>query len=167
MLSASRIEVSGEVPGFESVATAIGTPMFAEERDRRRLPLAQSVERARQQDRDDAGVRHRFDARFVGIFEMVGGEGAELGRQRRAAAVRQLVGVKLDRQSEAPGRVEHKRDLRDGERDALAERVDRIDEALAGERRHGLADHRVDIGLAIVRRIPAESHARREGWCGP
>ena len=104
--------------------------MLAHEVDRRRLPLAQDIEGARQQDRDDAGLRHRCDALFVGIFEMIGRQRAELGRQRRAARVRQLIGVQLDRKPRPARGVEHAGDLVARERDALAKPVDGVDQAL-------------------------------------
>ena len=130
MLSASRSEVIGDVPGLQSVATAIGTPMLAQEGDRRRLRLAQHIKGAGQQRRDDARVRHRRDALLVGIFEMIGRQRAEVGGKRRAAAVRQLIGMQLDRKPSAPRRGEHARDLVAREGDRLAKAVDGVDQRL-------------------------------------
>ena len=66
---------------------------------------------------------------------MIGRKRAELGRQRRAAAVRQLVGVQLDRQPRRARRLEHPRDLLAGEGDALAKAVDRVDQPFGAQAR--------------------------------
>ena len=75
----------GEVPGLESVAIAIGRRCFTHERDRRRVSFLEHIIRAGQQHRDDARARHRGEASFVRIFEMIGRERAELGGERGAA----------------------------------------------------------------------------------
>ena len=49
------------------------------------LSFPEHIIRARQQHRDDARARHRGDAGLVRIFEMIGRERAELGRERGAA----------------------------------------------------------------------------------
>jgi hypothetical protein len=59
--------------------------MLAHQVHRRRLALAQHIEGAGKKDRGHAGLRHRRDALFIRIFEMIGRQGAELGRERRAA----------------------------------------------------------------------------------
>ena len=92
------------------------------------LRLAQEIERAGQQHRDRACFRHRGDARFVGVFEMIGGEGAEFRRQRRAATVAQLVGVEFHAQAMRLRGFEYAGGLLGRERDGLAERVDGIGE---------------------------------------
>ena len=56
MFMASSSEVSGEVPGLQSVAMRHRHAVLAEELDRRLLRLAQEVEGARQQHRDRAGL---------------------------------------------------------------------------------------------------------------
>ena len=84
MLIVSRIEVRGEVPGLAVGRDRHRHVGLAEQIDRRSLGLAQSVERAGQQGRDGPGLRHRRDIGRVGIFDMVGGERAELRRQRGA-----------------------------------------------------------------------------------
>ena len=99
---ASRSDCSGEVPGLQSVATAIGTPCCAERVERRQLCFAQAVECARQQHRHGAGRGHGAHAGIRCVFDMVGGQSAEFRHQCRAFAVTQLVGVQLDRQAERP-----------------------------------------------------------------
>ena len=131
MFIVSSSEVSGEVPGLQSVATAIGTPCLRKSSTGGRFRLAQEVERARQKHRDRSGRRHGRDAGFVRVFEMIGGQRAETGRQPRAASVGQLIGMQLDWQIETPRRVEHARDLLGREGDAFAEAIHRVDEALA------------------------------------
>ena len=59
MFMVSSSEVSGEVPGLQSVASAIGTPCLRNSVDRRLLRLADEVEGAGQQHGDGAGLRHR------------------------------------------------------------------------------------------------------------
>jgi hypothetical protein len=85
MLSISVGDSTGEVPGLQSVATAIGTPCLRS-RSTGGFFVSERVEGAGQQHRDHARLGHRRDARLVGMFEMIGGQRAELGRQRRAAS---------------------------------------------------------------------------------
>ena len=125
--------------------------MLAHEVDRRRLTLAQHIVGARQQHRDDARIRHRSDALFIGIFEMIGRQRAEFGRQRRSARVRQLIGMQLDRKPRPARGVEHAGDLVARERDPLAKPVDGVDQPLAGERRNHFVGDIGDIGVAFFR----------------
>ena len=138
IFSISSGESVGEVPGLWSVAIAIGTPA-----SRRRRPaaagLAQEVEGARQQHRDGAGPRHRLDAGLAQVLEVVAGQRAEARRPAPRRPVGQLLGVQLDRQPERARALEHAPRLRRRERDALAERVDGVDEPLGMERRQPIA----------------------------
>ena len=104
MFIASRIEASGEEPGLQSVATAIGTRAARRRRDRRELGLAEGVEGAGEEDGGGAGGGHRRDAGGVEEFEVVGGEAAEFGGEAGAAEVRELLGVDLDREAEGAAR---------------------------------------------------------------
>jgi hypothetical protein len=70
--------------------------------------------------------RHRGDAGRVEMFEMIGRQRADSGRERGAVLVGELLGMELDRQREARGGGEDALGLGGGEADALAERVDRI-----------------------------------------
>ena len=87
----------GDVPGLESVATAIGRRCLRMSSIGGALSFLQHIIRAGQQHRDDARARHRGEAVLVRIFEMIGRQRAELGGKRRAARIRQLIGVQLDR----------------------------------------------------------------------
>src|SRR3546814_7716355 len=81
---------------------------------------------------------------------MVGGERAEFGRHLRAMEVRKLLGVELDRQAEAPRRLEDAADLRRGKADVLAKAVDRVGQPGGGDGGdHFLADES-DIGFRIA-----------------
>ena len=122
----------GEVPGLLSVAIAIGTRCRRSASTGGSLLFPQHVERAGQQHRCRAGARHRGDAGLVGVFEMVGRERAVLGRELRAAEVGELVGMQLDRQARRLRGREHPRGLRGRERNAFAERIDRVGEAGRG-----------------------------------
>ena len=64
-------EVSGEEPGLLSVASAIPTRCLRISSSRRRLSFAEKIEGTRKHDRDGACARHRRNAVFVGIFEVV------------------------------------------------------------------------------------------------
>ena len=84
MFMVKSSEVSGDVPGLQSVASAIGTRVAAEELDRR--PLAS---RAGNKTRREAARRRRRPppsphAGLVGILEMIGRKRAEAGGERRA-----------------------------------------------------------------------------------
>ena len=124
--------------------------MLAHEVDRRRLALAQHIVGARKQDRGHAGLRHRSDALFVRIFEMIGRQRAELGRERRAARVRQLIGVQFDRKARPARGGEHAGDLVARERNPLAEPVDGVDQAFARQRRDHFVGDFGDIGGAVA-----------------
>ena len=123
--------------------------MLAQEFDRRRLGLAQGVIRARQQYRNDARARHRHDAGFVEIFEMVGGQRRVFGGERGAALVGQLLGVQLDWQARPPRGLEHAADLFARERDALAKAVDGVDQSFACERRQHFVGDGGDVAGAV------------------
>ena len=77
--------------------------VLAEERDRRRLGFAQGVVRAGQDHRDRSRRRHGAHAVRIDVFQVVGRQPAELGRELRAAEVRQLLGVDLHGQTEVAG----------------------------------------------------------------
>ena len=125
--------------------------MRAQRRDRRQSRLAQHVERAGQQYRDGTGARHRGDTRLARVFEVISGQRAEFGCERRAARVRELVGVQLDRQPVRACRREYAARLVRRERDPFAERIDRVGEALARRRGDHLAADEVDVVAATAR----------------
>ena len=127
-------------------------PLPPQRCDRRRLLLAQDVERAGKQHRDGSGARHGGDAVLVGIFEMIGRERAMLGGEPGAVQVRELVGMQLDRQRGRPRGGKYARGLLRRERDALAERIDRIRQALTRDRRDHGADL-VDVALLVAVRF--------------
>ena len=88
MLSIRVGDRTGEVPGLQSVATAIGTPWRRSRSTGGLRRLAQRVEGAGQQHRDHA--RRCAIASMpglVGMLEMVGRERAEFGRERGAVEV--------------------------------------------------------------------------------
>ena len=93
------------------------------------LCLAQGMEGAGQQYRDRPGTCHRRHARVARVFEMIGRERAEFGGERRAAGIRELVGVQLHRQPVRTRGREHASCLRLREADRLAERIDGIRES--------------------------------------
>ena len=93
-------EVSGDVPGLQSVATAIFTPCSSKQPNRRLLRLANEVVGAGQDHRDGAGPGHRRGAPLVGVFEMIGRQRAEARGKFCAVQIGELIGVKLHRQAE-------------------------------------------------------------------
>ena len=124
--------------------------------------LPQAVERPRQQHRHRARARQRGHPLDVGPLQVIGGERLELGRQRRAAAVGELVGVQLHGQPGAARGREHRADLDRREGDALAVAVDRIGQAFAGGLRNELADDQIEVrGPVAVGRNGVGGEQRR------
>ena len=71
--------------------------------------------------------------------------------QRGASHVGQLFRMQLDRQAQRARRVEDALGLRRRERDALAERIDRVDESFLRQRGQHVVADAVDIGVAASR----------------
>ena len=163
--SISTSEITGDVPGLQSVATAIGTPCARSVRDRRHPRFAQDVKGAGQHHGDRTRTRERRHARIVRVFEMIDRQRAEFGGQRGAPRIGQLVGVQLDRQSMRARRLEYAPRLRGREGNALAERIDGVGQTLARRRsgssrgRRGRRSHRRGP------RIPAARHVRQAASC--
>src|SRR3546814_19187230 len=79
--------------------------------------------------------------------------------------VRKLLGVELDRQAEAPRRLEDAADLRRGKADVLAKAVDRVGQPGGGDGGdHFLADES-DIGFRIALKFGRQGV--RAEKCGP
>ena len=98
MFMVSSSEVSGEVPGLQSVASAIGTPCRRNSVDRRRLRLAQEVEGAGQQHRDRAGLapsRRRRPRRYIR-------DDRPTARRSSAASARAVAGWRAGRHAASP-----------------------------------------------------------------
>jgi hypothetical protein len=85
MFSISSSDSPGDEPGLWSLASAIGTPASRSACHRRQLGLAQEVEGAGQQHRHAAGGGHRTHAFGRQPFQVVAGQGAVGGGERRAA----------------------------------------------------------------------------------
>ena len=137
---------AGVAVGGECYSCAVAPHRF----DRRRLLLADEIERARQNHRNGAGPGHRRDAFVVGIFKMIGRKRAEARGKRGAVQVRELIGMKTNGQAERLRFRKDTRGLLRRERDAFAEGIDGIGEARRGDlRQHRVAD-RVDIGAAVA-----------------
>ena len=143
MLSASRSEVSGEVPGLRvggdrhrhADACAGARPAAPGSRA--------EIIGARQQDRGDARARHRRHARFVGIFEMVGRQRAEFcGKRAAAVRLESWSACSLTGRPEPSRGVENTRDFR--WREARSPRRRR--------RRRRPALRRASAGIILVRR---------------
>ena len=154
---ASSSEVSGELPGLAVGGKRHRHAVAAERVDGRQLRLAQEIERAGQEHRDRAGLRHGRRAGFVGIFEVIGGERAEAGRERRAVEVGELVGMQFYAQAERAGCGEEAGDLVGAEGDALAETVDGVDQALGHQRRQDFCNDAGYIRVLVAVRF------RRQG----
>ena len=89
--------------------------------------------------------------------------------ERGAALVAELLGVQLDRQAERARGLEHAPRLRRREADALAEGVDRIDQALGVQLRQPGADGvdvvvgaAVELGRQRVRGQAGGAHVERQ-----
>ena len=177
VMTKGRLAV-GDVPGLKSVASATGMPRSMKRRGGSDLVVHQEERRRRQQDGDDRAARagrggERIDARRRRRGEMVGGQGADLRRQLRAAARRQLVGMEARLEPEAGGRLEDPACLVRAEDAALAEDVGEARPALRRDARQLLLEQVADVRLRAVRagaelgrhRVGAEP--RREDVDGP
>ena len=82
------------------------------------------------------------------MFDVVARQRAETRRQRRAAHVRQLLGMQLDRQAQRLRRLEHLLGLGKREADGFAKHVHRIHQAFGSERGHHLFTHQTDVVVA-------------------
>lgn len=131
--------------------------MFAQQVNRRQLCLAQGVERPRQHNTNRAGSRHGNHPILVQILDMVCRKRAVSRRHPGPAKVRQLLGMKLDRQSQFPCHVEHAGHLFRRKGNPLAEPVHRIDKPLGVGVPQGRDHHLDDIGVLA----PLVFHRRR------
>ena len=93
------MEQSGDVPGLQSVAMATGTPLSRNSWTGGGWLFVERQVGARQQYGRRAGIGERPHTRVRRVFEVVGGQGAEVRREFRAAAVAELVGMQLDPQA--------------------------------------------------------------------
>ena len=125
MFIASVGDSKGEVPGLQSVATAIATLCLRSRSTGGFLLFLERVKSAGQQHRDRARRGHRLGPVLVEMFEMIGRQRAILRGERGALAVRQLLGVEADAKAVLRGGLEQALDLLRGEGDGVAISVDR------------------------------------------
>ena len=93
---------------------------------------------------------------------MVATQGPKAGRQGRATAVRQLLGVQLDRQAQRLRGGKDAAGLGRAEADALAKRVHGVHQALGVQlRQHG--QHRVHIAIATPGKFGRHGMRTQEG----
>ncbi len=149
-------------PGVAIRRHGHGNALFPERGDRRQLRFAQCVKRPGQKHGDRRRARHRGHARRIGEFEMVRGERARAGGQRRTARVRQLVGVQFHRQAMLARRREHALRLRRREADRLAVRIDCIGGARLRDRGNHLATHIVDVIVAASGKLGRKGMRREQ-----
>ena len=103
------------------------------------------------------------DAVDVEVLEVVGRQGAEQGRQRRAVEVGALFGMELDGQAGRLRRAEHPPHLRRRESHAFAERIDGVRQSRRRHRGdHGPAD-KVDIAIGVARELRRHGVGAQEG----
>ncbi len=140
----------GEVPGLQSVATAIATLCLRSIADRRLARFLERVKGARQEHRDGAGRGHRLGAGLVEMLEMVGAERMIFCGQRGALLIGQLLGVETHREAVRGRGLEQPLDLLGGERHAFAKGVDAGREAGLGRGGDELVDHLADVVRAAV-----------------
>ena len=163
MFIASVGDSSGEVPGLQSVATAIGTLCLRSSATGGLLVFLQRIISAGQEHGDGAGGGHRLGAGFVEMLEMIGRQRAILRGERGAVLVRQLLGVKPDAQAVVRRGLEQPLDLVGREGDGFAECVDAGREALLGRGRDQLVDDLADIMGAAVALVRRERVKREQG----
>ena len=153
MFIASNSDAIGEVPGLQSVETAIGMPQRAHLLDRRQPSLAQKIKRTGQQTRDHALLGHELQRSVRGVFEMIGRQCAVARRDLAAAAVAQLIRVQPQREAEAARALEHSFGLLAGEGDAFAEHVGGFGKLLRRDRgQHVVADV-TDVVVLPIREL--------------
>ena len=164
MLSISRSEASGDVPGFRSLATAIGTPAARSSSTGGLRRFAEKVGCPRQQHGHRARPGDGPHPFRVEMFEMIDRQRLELGRQPGGAQVGKLLDVGLDRQAVPRGRLENPPALRRREGDPLAEYVHRVGQSLRGRGGENLIANAGDIIVAaagIFRRHGMRGKQRR------
>ena len=115
----------------------------------RQLGFAQKVIGAGQQHRHRAGGLHGAYAVNAQVLQVVAREGAELGCQRCAALVAELLGVQLDGQAQGARRLKHAPRLSGGEAYGLAKCVYCVHQPLCMKLGHPGA-HGVDIVVAAA-----------------
>src|SRR3546814_13294845 len=84
------------------------------------LRSAHEIEGARRQHRDRPRRRHRGDPGRIELFELIRRQRAVARGKRGAVAVRQLLGMDLERQAVRGGGLEHEFGMRGGETPAFA-----------------------------------------------
>ena len=97
------------------------------------------------------------------VFEMIGRQRSEFGRERGAARIRELVGVELDRQPVRPRGGEDAPRLLRRETDRLAEGVDGVGEARARDGRNRFLTDELDVGVATTRKFRGQRVRREQG----
>ena len=135
--------------------------MSAKELHRRVSRRMQGIERPRQEHRDRPRLGEGANPGLAGVFQMIGRQRAISRGKAGSAEIRELLRVKLHRQPQRAGALEHALDLGGGEGDTLAEAVHRIDEALRMSSLQGRQAYLVEIGVgaaAVLRgdRVGAE-----------
>ena len=163
MLSCS--EANGALPGFRSLAIAIGTRCTRSISIGGSFGLAQVRIRAGQQDRDGACDRHGLHAFLVEVLEVIGGERLVLRGERGALLVGELLGVQLDRELEFGRLGENALDLRRREADVVAVGVHGIGEPLGRGGRQDLVAYTFNIVIRPGRETRAARRGRRGASC--
>ena len=106
MFIASSSDPSGDEPGFQSVATAIGTPWSRNACDGRRLRLVQRVEGAGQRTATLPASGQGFGIRVGRHIPRDRPKARHSAPPARAAGMAELFGMQLDRQAQRARGVE-------------------------------------------------------------
>ena len=142
-------------------------PVPAKELHRRVPRRMQGIGRSGEEHRDRPRLRERAHPVLGDVLEMVGGERAMPRGEAGAAQIGELFGVKLHRQPQRAGALEHALDLGRGEGDALAEAVHRIDEGLRMGGLQGRHAHLVEIGVGAARVLGRDGVGAEEAGAHP
>ena len=118
--------------------------------DGRHPGFAQGVKRAGQDHSNAARGSHRGDALRAQIFQMIGRQGAELCSHCRAAKIRQLFGMQLNRQAQSLRGLKQALHLGRRKRNAFAKRIHRVDQAFRIRCVQRRDCHLVNIGIRAV-----------------
>ena len=117
----------------------------------RHVGVAQGVVGAGQEHGHGARLAHGGDALGAQVFDVVTRQRTITRRQCRAAHVRQLFGMQLDRQAQRLRGLEHLLGLRQREANRFAKHIHRVHQAFGRQCGHHLFTHQADVSVAAPR----------------
>ena len=139
-----------------------GDAVFAQSVDGRKLGVAQEIECAGQEHGGGARFRHRHDAGFVRVLDVIRGQRAEPCGECGAMQIRKLIRMEFYAQSVSLCGLEHTRDLLRRKRDAFAEGIDGVGQTFARDRRDHLVADACDVSILVAFRLRRQRMGAQE-----